>query len=70
MRGSCKARQYSDQMECARCGHIWDINDSDPPECLTSKQIGNRAIASIRTYQAVASIPTSRPRFKGLRWFK
>lgn len=31
----CKARQISDQMSCARCGLLWDINDPDPPECKT-----------------------------------
>ncbi len=31
----CKARQYSDQMQCARCGLAWDVNDSDRPACLT-----------------------------------
>lgn len=27
------ARQYGDQMQCARCGKSWDVNDPDPPEC-------------------------------------
>lgn len=31
--GSCEARQYSDQMQCGRCGYAWDINDPDPPQC-------------------------------------
>ena len=30
---NCKARQYSDQMQCALCGLAWDMNDDDPPEC-------------------------------------
>lgn len=29
----CQARQYSDQMQCGRCGLAWDTNDPDPPEC-------------------------------------
>ena len=29
----CKARQYSDQMLCDKCGLQWDMNDPDPPEC-------------------------------------
>ena len=29
----CVARQYSDQMQCARCGLTWDVNDPEPPEC-------------------------------------
>jgi predicted amidophosphoribosyltransferase len=30
---TCKARQYSDQMVCPRCGLQWDVNDPDPPQC-------------------------------------
>lgn len=29
---NCRARQYSDQMQCV-CGLAWDVNDPDPPEC-------------------------------------
>lgn len=29
----CEARQYSDQMVCARCDLAWDVNDMDPPPC-------------------------------------
>lgn len=29
----CAARQYSDQMQCAKCGITWDTNDIDPPKC-------------------------------------
>lgn len=29
----CEARQYSDQMNCARCGLVWDVNDPDEPTC-------------------------------------
>lgn len=32
-RTGCEAVQYSDQMQCARCGLSWDTNDQDPPEC-------------------------------------
>ena len=31
--GNCKARRYSDQMQCDQCGLQWDVNDPDPPEC-------------------------------------
>ena len=34
-RKGCAARQYSDQMQCARCGLAWDKNDSAPPDCLS-----------------------------------
>lgn len=31
-RKPCKARQYSDQMQCL-CGLAWDVNDPEPPHC-------------------------------------
>ncbi len=31
---TCKARQYSDQMQCGLCGLQWDVNDPDRPQCL------------------------------------
>jgi len=34
----CKAYQVSDQMNCPRCGLVWDMNDPEPPECV---EIGN-----------------------------
>lgn len=45
---NCKARQYSDQLVCRRCGHHWDVNDDDPPKCLTSREIGNKALTQIK----------------------
>lgn len=39
MTGGCKARQYSDQMQCGRCGLAWDVSDPEPPECLTDKEL-------------------------------
>lgn len=32
---NCKASQHSDQMICSACGLVWDINDPEPPECIT-----------------------------------
>lgn len=29
----CQARRYSDQLNCAACGLVWDINDPEPPKC-------------------------------------
>lgn len=29
----CQARQYSDQMVCAKCNLAWDVGDDDPPRC-------------------------------------
>ena len=47
----CEARQYSDQMQCARCGLAYDVNDPEPPDCLTREQAsklkGQRALARI-----------------------
>lgn len=45
---SCKARRYSDQMICDRCSLQWDINDIDPPKCLTNKERATEAIKGIR----------------------
>lgn len=31
---NCLARQGADQqMHCARCGLVWDIDDPEPPTC-------------------------------------
>ena len=38
----CKAIQYSDQMCCGRCGLAWDVNDPEPPECLTEEELRRR----------------------------
>ena len=35
----CEAVQVSDQMCCGRCGLAWDVNDPEPPECLTTEQV-------------------------------
>jgi len=32
----CNARRYGDQMICAPCGLIWDVNDPEPPACRKS----------------------------------
>lgn len=33
------AIQYSDQMQCAKCGKAWDVNDPDPPECTPVREV-------------------------------
>lgn len=38
-----KAIQYSDEMQCARCGKAWDVNDPDPPPCLTPRERSQKA---------------------------
>lgn len=39
-RTSCQARQYSDQMSCAKCGLTWDVNDPEPPICPQAARTG------------------------------
>lgn len=34
-----KARQYGDQMQCHVCGKAWDVNDPEPPECITESEL-------------------------------
>lgn len=49
---TCEARQYSDQMLCAKCGLIWDMNDPDPPPCRTvnevNKEIGFAVLSELK----------------------
>lgn len=33
-----KTRQYSDQLHCHVCGKQWDVNDPEPPECITENE--------------------------------
>lgn len=48
----CEAIQQSDQKCCPRCQLVWDMNDPEPPECLTDEQINQQvareAVRSIR----------------------
>ena len=30
-----KVRQYSDQLYCYHCGCTWDVNDIEPPKCVS-----------------------------------
>ncbi len=51
---ACKARRYSDQMQC-ECGRAWDMNDPDPPECgelpvERNKRIGAETVARLREF--------------------
>ena len=34
---SCEAIHQSDQMCCYKCGLVWDLDDDDPPECMTDE---------------------------------
>lgn len=44
---NCEARQYSDQMQCARCGLAWDVNDHEPPACLPRRDVTVTARADV-----------------------
>lgn len=33
----CHAYQSNDQMCCGRCGTQWDVNDQEPPACVSSE---------------------------------
>ena len=46
----CEARQYSDQMQCGRCGLAWDVNDPEPPECPldSSKDMGRETLDRLK----------------------
>lgn len=39
---ACEARQYSSSVECLRCNLQWDMNDPDPPKCMTGKELFDR----------------------------
>ena len=45
---TCQARQYSDQMQCARCGLAWDVKDPEPPKCLTPNELGVRKLKGLK----------------------
>lgn len=51
---ACEARQYSDQMQCGRCGLAWDMNDPEPPECR--RQVDRRAVPDRRITRAAERI--------------
>ena len=68
---TCQARQYSDQKHCERCNLTWDMNDFDPPECLTIrvKEIGKRTIATLQRDLSndQTTVNTSNPAYDGTR---
>lgn len=47
-RYGCEAIQCSDQKVCNRCGLIWDMNDLDPPKCLTKLEYQQKKLADLR----------------------
>lgn len=51
-RSGCYARQYSDQMQCGKCGLAWDVNDPEPPQCKPwaeqDKKRGREVLARLK----------------------
>lgn len=43
------ARQYSDQMSCAACQLVWDMNDPEPPVCPQRPATDQRTTPSFST---------------------
>ena len=41
----CGARRYNDQWLCDACALQWDVNDPNPPACLTTH---DRHVAAMR----------------------
>lgn len=40
--------RQGDQYACARCGKAWDVDDQDPPPCLTKQEARAKHIQEIR----------------------
>lgn len=51
---TCRARQYSDQMQCP-CGLTWDVNDMDPPLCPERE----KAVKKEKTHDFLMSLKES-----------
>lgn len=59
---SCKARQYSDQMNCKDCGLVWDVNDPEPPACnKKARRMTNNAAKALALIQADSNAHELRP---------
>lgn len=68
---NCAARQYSDQMQCARCALAWDVNDPDPPKCLTAEAISRaRGNATLERVRAMLAPKAVLPREMTDRWHR
>ncbi len=37
----CKAIVHGDQMTCSYCRFVWDLNDPDPPKCISDGHCSN-----------------------------
>ena len=47
-----RTRRYGDTIECYKCGKQWDVDDPDPPSCISDrefkKQVAERNIRKIK----------------------
>lgn len=59
---NCEAIQYSDSMNCARCGLQWDVNDPQPPKCApdpnTPFGLGALTIDPVAKVASIGNIAT------------
>lgn len=50
-----KVRRFNDQYHCHVCGRQWDIDDTDPPECIDRRTTDEEA-AKVRTRRRIEEI--------------
>jgi len=43
-----KPMRYSDQMYCSHCGNSWDVNDVDPPSCISNHDVFLKVRAELK----------------------
>lgn len=51
----CQARQYGDEMQCGRCKFLWDMDNKNPPRCLTAAEFRNDPLKPIINEMAARS---------------
>jgi len=70
----CEAVQVSDQMNCRRCGLVWDMNDPSPPECIVdpvaAQHAGLTAILEDRRRHAVEGMAAHRDEPENLAYWR
>ena len=55
----CEARQISDQMNCQRCGLVWDMNDPEPPQCKRRQDPKPSEPVASKTLETGKAVPAS-----------
>ncbi len=48
MNQPCKASRCNEQFHCGRCGLQWDIDDTDPPKCMTVKEYNAKRMRELK----------------------